>query len=385
ATTLLATTLLATTLLAVAAPSPAVAQPGPALDVLWRRPLVTHTGLPWKPRELAGALLSPDGSRLYTGSAGGVHAFAALTGTLLWDAPTAERVSARPALFGPTLYVATGAGDVYAFDAVTGGPIWPAPVPLEAQVVAPLAADADRLYVAADPGMLAALDRKTGKPIWRHAAEMQREFLVEGQGGALPLGGLVFVGLPGGQLIALSGRDGGLVWEVALERKERSPYADVDSTPVHVRRGGLVARSDGDWLLAASHSGGLCAVRAADGTVVWRAGEDGMGQPVVDGSEVFVVSAGPTLHVLDLATGRRLRSRRLGTGGGAGIAVIDRSWLALAGEQGVDLVGRRSLMPTVRAALEAGVAAAPVAFAGRLAVVSNAGVAYLLGVRTSGL
>jgi outer membrane protein assembly factor BamB len=167
-----------------------------------------------------------------------------------------------------------------------------------------------------------------------------------------------------------------VVWEAPLARADRGPYADVDTTPVHVQRGGLVPGAGGDWLLAASHSGGLHALRAADGAVVWRDDGAGVAEIACDGAEVLVVGSGPRLHVIEVHSGRAVVVRDLSAGAGGRVALLGPTWAAIAGESGLDLVARRTGRMWSRFALEAGFAQPPVIAGGRLLAVSNAGVVY---------
>jgi len=278
-------------------------------------------------------------------------------------------------------------------DGRTGRKLWAEPTRLESAVQAPVAVDSDHVYVVADPGSIAALHRASGKPAWRHNAEVIREFLVEGQGGALAMRGLVYVGLPSGKLLALAARDGGVTWEVALEQSERSPYADVDSTPVWVARQGPArtsasrsradarAAAGNDWLLAASHSGGLHALAAADGAAIWRYDAEGLGQPAVQGGRVFAVSAIGELHVIDLNSGQRLLARKLG-GGVAGTIALSSLGVALVpSEGGLDAVSMWTGHGIRRAATESGFSAPPLVLGQWAYAVSNGGVLYALALR----
>lgn len=362
----------------------ASAQPS-SLHTLWRAALVEPAPTAWKPREHGGVAVSPSGTYLYAASAAGVKAFVAATGQPLWDLPTPERVDSRPVVHGGVVYAATLAGAVHAVDGRTGRRLWREPARLESAVQAPLAADDSHVYVVADPGSIAAIGRVTGKPVWRHNAEIIREFLVEGQGGPLAIGGLVYVGLPSGKLLALAARDGGVTWEVALERGERSPYADVDSTPVLVPRSGRNAKAkDGgtpDWLLAASHSGGLFALAAADGGQVWHYDAEALGQPVVHQGRVYAVSAVGELHVVDLETGRRIVARRLGGGASGTVAVTSAGIALVPTETGLDAVSMWTGRGVQRSMVEAGFFAAPAVVGDLAYAVSNGGVLYAFALR----
>lgn len=353
----------------------------PNLQVHWRAPVLDPPSTGWKPRENGGVILSPSGTYLYVAAVTGLSAFVTATGQLAWRLPTSERIDARPVLRGPVLYTATSAGTVYALDARTGKALWPEPAKLDVAVQGPLAVDARSLYVVADPGVLFSLSNQTGKPNWTYKTEVQRDFLVSGQGGALAAGNLVFVGTPAGKLVALSARDGGLTWEVALDRPDRSPYADVDTTPVLVPRKGPDGKP-ADWLLAASHSGGLHAVQAADGSHAWTYEAEALGEPVVEGDRVFVLSAEGALHVLRLRDGQRLYARKLpGTVAGTLAPMPEQGVLLVPSETGLDLVDMATGLPTQRVLTETGFAATPVVWDRNVYAISNGSVVYAFTLR----
>ncbi len=353
------------------------------LQVLWRAQMATPAPMAWKPREHGGVVVSPHGTWVYAASATGLRAYVARTGEELWAAPMTERVDSRPVVDNGAAYAVTRAGAVYALDAVDGHALWPEPSRLQAAVQAPLAADAQRLYVAADPGAVVALNRSTGKPEWRYNAEITREFLIEGQSGVLPGGSLVYAGMPGGKLVALGARDGGLTWQVDLSRPSRSPYADVDTTPVLVKR--PVQPDDptsGDWLLAASHSGGLFALRAADGHEVWHCDLEGMGPPLVHAGRVYVLAATGTLYAVELETGKILSHQKLPGNPSGHLAWSDLGGgtLWVPTEQGMDLVRAANGMAVSRALLEWGFTAVPQVLGDRAFAVSNGGILYALAM-----
>jgi outer membrane protein assembly factor BamB len=347
------------------------------LHVLWRTPLVDPPSAAWKPREHGGVLLSPSGTVLFAPSAHGVAALDAASGRRLWQLNTSERVDARPVLRGAHLYVATSNGTVHALDARTGAPEWPKPTTLDASVQSPLAADARAVFVAADPGTVVALSRQDGQLAWTYKQPTQRDFLVSGQSGATVVDDLVVCGLPNGKLVALGARDGGLTWEIALDKPERSPYADVDTTPV------VVPRPDGKpWVLAASHSGGLYALSASDGAVQWQYAVSGLGQPLLDGDRVLVLATDGELHALSAATGRPLWVRKLsGAVQGHLQMVPEAHLLVVPTESGLDLLDAGNGLLVHRRATETGFAAAPVVAGTWLWTVSNGGVAYAFAVR----
>ncbi len=349
------------------------------IDVRWRTP-VGGDGILYKPREFATPLLSKDATVAWLGSVAGVTSLRVQDGKKLWHTPTSEAVVGRPVLVqlpgevSATLIAATMAGTVYALEADTGKPRWAQPSRLELPVRSPLAADERFVFVVADPGSLLALDLTTGKPSWRWSVTVDRDYLVEGQGGALVFGGAVFVGTPTGKLAALNARDGALLWEATLEQRERSQFGDVDTTPLAIR-----GPKGAPLLLAASHSGGLCAVAPADGNLVWRYEVEGLGQPVPTPMGIAVISALGEVHLVG-RDGKQLAARKLPT-----TAQGNLSWYAdlllVPTETGLDLLRPADLVTLHHLASEYGTSAAPVPAGQLVLMLGNGGVAYGLEIR----
>ncbi len=343
-----------------------------AVSVQWRT-AVASSGTAYKPREAASPLLSSDGRTVWVGTAAGVSAVDTASGRVLWQAATTDPVAGRPVAVqlpgesSATLYAATMAGAVHAWHAQSGAPRWAQPSRLDVPVRSPLTADNRYVYVVADPGSVQALDPLTGRPVWRWSTVVDREYLIEGQGGALARDGVVYSGTPTGKLVALSARDGALLWETTLEQPQRSPYGDVDSTPVWSQGPGGQA-----MVLAASHSGGLCAVAPQDGRVLWRYDAEALGQPLLTSGGIVSVAALGTLHVIDLR-GQPKLVRKL-PGPTAGVAAwLGADLLAVPTETGMLLVRWRDGVTLRHIDAELGFAAAPLQAGGLTLALANSG------------
>lgn len=357
----------------------------PTFQVVWRTPMVVKPESNWKPREHGAVIADPSGQMLYVPCTGGVRAVQSSNGKEIWRFDTPEHVDGTPALYAGTVYAATTAGAVYALDAMSGLPLWAQPTRLEAGVEAPLAVDSTQVYLVADPGAVIALDRVTGKPAWRYSAEVTRDFLIEGQAGVLPYGKLVVAGLPNGKLVALAVRDGGLTWSVDLANAARSKYADIDSTPVLIKRPqvrGSKQQFAGDWILASSHSGGLFAVTATDGAVVWQLKVEAIGQPVVRDGFVYAMSALGELHKIELTSGRPVFARKWAGLVSGQLAVTDasRGLVLVPNEGGLDAASMTDGAQSARAMNENGFFAAPLLLGGRIYSLSNGGILYAMAL-----
>lgn len=363
--------------LASLAPAAAVAAPRDlSLSVEWHKTLGAKPSDAWRPREQAQPLMSPKANFLFFSVPDGLLAWNRLTGQPLWRKPTAERVVGTPVLQGARLFAATLDGQVHALDAQTGAAVWKEPAKLGVTVRGPLAADERHVYVPADPPSVIALDGRDGHPAWRWTASVDRPFTVEGQSGVLLLGDQAIFGTATGKVVSVSARDGGMTWETPLEDATRSPYGDVDQTPLAVIRPGAEA-----WILAVSQSGGLAALAAGDGKVQWQLAEEALGQVYLQGGLAISVSALGKLLVVRVQDGKVLRNVLLACSPSGKLAFVEDGLALLPHEAGLDVLDWRAGVLRSRLATEVGFAAAPLFHDGVAWSLSNAGVLYAIRVR----
>lgn len=347
-----------------------------SLTVEWQKALGDKPSDAWRPREQAQPILSPKGSFLYFSVPEGLLAWDRRSAQPLWRKPTAERIVGRPALHGAQIFAATLDGQVHALDAKSGAPVWKEPTRLGVTVRGPLAADARHVYVPADPPAVIALDRRTGQPAWRWTATVDRPFTVEGQSGVLLVGDQAIFGTATGKVVSVSARDGGMTWETPLEDATRSPYGDVDQTPL------LVPRAGGEpWVLAVSQSGGLAALASGDGKVQWQLAEEALGQVYLQGNLVVTVSALGKLLVVRVEDGKVLRSVLLPSSPSGQLAFVEGGFALVPHEAGLDVLDWKAGVVRSRLATEVGFSAAPLVHEGVAWALSNAGVLYALRVR----
>jgi outer membrane protein assembly factor BamB len=210
----------------------------------------------------AGVLgLVADGGRVFCGYAaksdttGGVTAFSAAAGTLLWTAEFGENLDINGGLAaaGGTVYAATGNGEVYAFDAASGARRW--------RVhgrnlkfggnASPLVSDGV-CYVcsAGQPPVLYALRTGTGHELWQQplAAGDDASWLASA-------GGVLFVGDGNSQntgyLAARNAATGARLWQ--------APVAG----------GVLPVATAGAVVYSGSNNGALDAWQASTGNHLW--------------------------------------------------------------------------------------------------------------------
>ncbi len=159
---------------------------------------------------------------------------------------------------------------------------------LETPPAAAIAADAGRVFVPLTSGGLVAVAADSGATLWkadvvttlRPAAADDKVYVVAGE-----------------VLEAFDAVSGRSAW--------RLPLTGAVSAP-------LVARSG--WVIAALDTGEVLALRGTDGTVVWRqtTGAPLIGTAAVNGDRLYLPGSDGIVRALDVSTGAPIWSRALG-------------------------------------------------------------------------
>lgn len=171
-----------------------------------------------------------------------------------------------------------------------------------------LAVESGVLYATSGRGLVVALDAATGNERWRKNVRMPLRSAPKVAAGKL------FVTTLDNQLLALSTRDGEVLWTHRGISESAGIMNAVSPTVA------------GDVLIVPYSSGQIYALSAVDGTEIWSeslargrhteavSSLSGIGgDPVVDDQVVFAVSSGGTLAVYALRTGQRVWERPVGS------------------------------------------------------------------------
>ena len=172
-------------------------------------------------------------------------------------------------------------------------------LPVEAPFAAPPASDDRRVYVPLQTGQLAAFEPGNTDAVW------SVELAVDGA--PLAADGRIYAPAAGA-IHALDAATGAVVW-----RLPAGPLA----APLAHRAG---------WLIVALADGGLQAVRASDGVVVWA---QAMGAPLaappsIDGDLLAAALADGRVALVDMTTGKARWERTLGSRASAVTLSADR-------------------------------------------------------------
>lgn len=210
------------------------------------------------------------------------------------------RIRAEQALSGGVgadqrlLAVGTAKGDVLAFDTADGKLLWQAKA--SSEVLAPPAVAGGLVVVRSGDHRVAAYDAADGRRIWIYQRPTP-PLSVRVMAAPVVVDRYIFVGFPGGKLIAVNADNGAPLWEgtVALPRgaTELDRIADVSSLPV----------IDGRMICAVAFQGRISCFDLGSGNLIWARDISSSAGLAIDSRYVYVADDQGSVHALDKASG----------------------------------------------------------------------------------
>jgi len=199
------------------------------------------------------------------------------------------------ALYGDKLFVTSGFGFIVALDAASGAELWRyvGEVPFRG---APTAA-ADRLFAVTHDNQMLALNPNTGELLWDQVGIAENAGML---GAASPAydGATLVAALSSGELIAMRGSNGRILWQDSLTSSRRlTPLAtltDIDGNPV----------IGGGKVYAVSHAGRMVAIDMRTGERSWEADVAGVSTPWIAGNFAFLTTVDGQIACIALGDGR---------------------------------------------------------------------------------
>jgi outer membrane protein assembly factor BamB len=268
----------------------------------WLHAIRPDRSVAWEIETKGGFSAPPaiDGDTVYAGCDDGfLYAVALSTGAVRWKYDAKEELGTTPVVSGGMVYVASLQDTVFAIDAKTGAWKWhhrrEPHSGFTVRGAAPVAVADGRVYAGYSDGFVSALDAATGQPKW--------ERLVAPRGDQVDIDGLalqgrqLFVAAYSGAVLALDAETGETRWTHELKFAHR----------VTIAPGGM---------LVAVTPNAVHALSAADGTPLWTApaAGDPLNAPVVAGKWLLVPAGEGGLRWLEAASGRVLRVFDPGSG-----------------------------------------------------------------------
>ncbi len=200
--------------------------------------------------------------RVYVADAGGsLQALDARTGTQIWKQETKHRFSSGPGIGDGLLLLGTNRGELVAFDSTDGAERWK--TRLASEILSVPRIRSGVVVTSTLDGSVYALNGADGAPRWDYRRPMP-VLTLRGMSSPVIAEASAIVGFADGRLVKLELDNGAPQWELIITppvgRTELDRMVDIDADP-------LVA---GDTLYVVAFQGDLAAIKASDGTVVWR-------------------------------------------------------------------------------------------------------------------
>lgn len=226
---------------------------------------------------------------------GRVQALGAENGETRWEVDLDVPVSGGPGYGESLVLLGTSDGEVIVLDGASGAERWRVRVSSEVLSV-PAAADGV-VVVHTNDGKLFGLEATTGVERWRYEREVPT-LTLRGSGSPVIDSGVVYVGMPGGKLVALRVDSGKLLWDLNVTvpggRSELQRLADIDGDPI-VFGGGV---------FVATYQGEVAAVEQRAGRVAWRRKMSTYSRMAADPRGLYIADADGVVWGLDIRSGQ---------------------------------------------------------------------------------
>lgn len=215
-------------------------------------------------------------------------------GSVRWKANAGIPLSGGVGSDGSRVIVGSPKGDIIAFDANDGKELWRAKVTSE--VLAAPVVNRSLVVVRSGDNRLFAFDANDGKRKWVYQRQTPPLSL---RSFAAPLidNNYVFVGFPGGKIVAVTVNNGAAAWEgtVALPKgtTELDRVADITAAPVLAGR----------MICAVAYQGRVACFDLNTGNLAWARDMSSSAGLAADNRYVYVSDDKGAVHALDLASG----------------------------------------------------------------------------------
>ncbi len=248
-------------------------------------------------------------------------------GKPVWKINAGQPLSAGVGSDGKVVVVGTPKGGVLAFSAEDGKALWQARVSSEV-LAAPVVGN-EGIAVKSGDNQIHFLKAEDGSSKWVYQRATP-PLSVRSAGSPVFADRYLFIGYPGGKLVALALQNGAPVWEgvVALPKgaTELDRVADIVASPV----------VDGLHICAVAFQGRVaCFDMGQGGAMLWSREMSSVAGMAADGRYLFVVDDAGVVHAMDRQSGSslwkqdKLKNRRLSA------PVVQRGLVAVADAEGI--------------------------------------------------
>ncbi|MDC0575908.1 outer membrane protein assembly factor BamB [Nitrosomonadaceae bacterium] len=263
---------------------------------------------------------------IYAASAAGkIIRFDPVTGDEVWSTDTKHRLSGGIGVGEGLILVGTFKGKILAYDA-NGNQLWESTVTSE--VLSPPKIYDGVVVVRTGEGRIFGLDAVDGKRKWIYQDSIP-SLTVRNFAGVLVKGGGVFVGFPGGKLVAIKIDDGKIAWEAAVSKPkgvtELERITDVTSLPV----------ADDRQICAVAYKGRLSCFEVMTGNPIWMREVSSSAGLTMDNKYVYVSEDDGAVVAYDKNNGTLIWKKKIIKK--KVIAFGNISWIAPGGDRGGNL------------------------------------------------
>lgn len=335
----------------------------------WWKQLVSPTLLEYAPREHAQPAYDAKNERVLTLTRDGFVRSFDVGGKEIWRYTVGPRFYAGATVDDGIAYVPGTDGVLHALDGKTGQPRWKYAAG-EALATAPVLAG-DLVLVASQSDTLFAVKRATGELAWLYRRDPPAGFTIHRVSAPAVRGQTAWVGFSDGSLVSLDLADGSVQWEKSLAPSGVQQFVDLDTTPVLDEAG---------HVYAASYGGGLYALEAETGDVVWNSVAQGITSLVIHGN-VLVATGDDRLDAYLADSGKLLWSQTLQERAGLE-PVLVKGMLLVPAQRSLLFVDPRTGQSRLAWNPGEGITAPPRVVGGKVYVLSNNG--YLYSLRLDG-
>lgn len=233
--------------------------------------------------------------RVFTASPDGqVTAFATDSGARLWEAKTADPISAGVGYGASLAVVATSEGNVVGFDANNGTQVWTSYVGGEV-LAQPVIAN-DIVIVRTVDGKVLGLRVTSGERDWAFQRSVPGLSL-RGTGRPVVFEGVAVNGFSNGKIVASEVGTGRVLWELGVSktrgRNEIERLIDIDAQPLLI----------GSVLYTAAYQGEISALALGSRKVLWRSEISSHRELDSDDNHIFVTTDEGVVVAIDRLNG----------------------------------------------------------------------------------
>lgn len=224
---------------------------------------------------------------------GSIYALSDEAGRVINQFDAKARLTAGVSAADNMIVVGSDKGDVIAMDA-GGRQLWKTPI--SGELLAPPTLVQANVIVRTSDGRLIALNRIDGKRKW-FFQRTPPPLTVRSNASVLASRGVIYVGYPGGKLVAIEADTGKPVWEAALSlprgTTELERVADVSGLPV----------LDDTRICAAVYQGRLGCVETLNGNMLWSRDISSASGVAVDAKYLYASDTDGNVFALDKSGG----------------------------------------------------------------------------------